>query len=350
MRIDPSHCPGISKIEALGKGGLSLGVYAVLAVLYAVVGRQMLATVGEPYQTAMNQQVRIEATLMLFDGLETRNIMQLQAGLTKAAELPTFNETLFADGRSLLGGLRQRMEALTAAVEAAEPEALGQALDRSIELHADGRPYVDRYHLRLAAKKLNAIVQAQDAAAATPKAKAKAEAAAEAAAAAAAASGNAAAAAAAPEPGPVEAGFLPLFERVKAALQLGRGSDDEYEAEEEPERKLPSKYLPSFFTCFTFVLVVLLSCLVKLAAFWSVEIRARMYFHPRGMVDAAALLKLVPPKHRGKPEVVPIKCASDGRLLFTFQRQQYEVAPASGKDASVEVRPLPARRPTNPNP
>ena len=68
--------------------------------------------------------------------------------------------SLFADGRSLLGGLRQRMEALTAAVEAAEPEALGQALERSIELHADGRPYVDRYHLRLAAKKLNAIVQA----------------------------------------------------------------------------------------------------------------------------------------------------------------------------------------------
>ena len=101
MLLDPSHCPGISKIEALGKGGLSLGVYAVLAVLYAVVGRQMLATVGEPYQTAMNQQVRIEATLMLFDGLETRNIMQLQAGLTKAAELPTFNETLFADGRRL---------------------------------------------------------------------------------------------------------------------------------------------------------------------------------------------------------------------------------------------------------
>ena len=139
---------------------LSLGVYAVLAVLYAVVGRQMLASVGEPYATAMNQQLRIEATLMLSDGLETRNIIQLQGGLTKAAELPTFNETLFADGRSLLGGLRQRMEALTAAVEAAEPEALGQALERSIELHADGRPYVDRYHLRLAAKKLNAIVQA----------------------------------------------------------------------------------------------------------------------------------------------------------------------------------------------
>ena len=160
MLLDPSHCPGIARIEALGKGGLSLGVYAVLAVLYAVVGRQMLASVGEPYATAMNQQLRIEATLMLFDGLETRNIIQLQGGLTKAAELPTFNETLFADGRSLLGGLRQRMEALTAAVEAAEPEALGQALERSIELHADGRPYVDRYHLRLAAKKLNAIVQA----------------------------------------------------------------------------------------------------------------------------------------------------------------------------------------------
>ena len=160
MLLDPSHCPGIARIEALGKGGLSLGVYAVLAVLYAVVGRQMLASVGEPYATAMNQQLRIEATLMLSDGLETRNIIQLQGGLTKAAELPTFNETLFADGRSLLGGLRQRMEALTAAVEAAEPEALGQALERSIELHADGRPYVDRYHLRLAAKKLNAIVQA----------------------------------------------------------------------------------------------------------------------------------------------------------------------------------------------
>ena len=125
------------------------------------------------------------------------------------------------------------------------------------------------------------------------------------------------------------------------------------------------------------MLVVLLSCLVKLAAFWSVQVlaltlalalalalaltltltltlvtlsesapcqsrmhhhpnpspsprprrnkvRARMFYHPRAALDSATLLKLVPPEHRGKPEIVPLRRASDGRLLFSFQRQRYD--------------------------
>ena len=90
------------------------------------------------------------------------------------------------------------------------------------------------------------------------------------------------------------------------------------------------------------MLVVLLSCLVKLAAFWSVQVRARMYYHPRAALDTATLLKLVPPKHRGKPEVVPLHRASDGRLLCSFQRQRYEMVlpTASAEGGGVEVRPL----------
>ena len=44
------------------------------------------------------------------------------------------------------------------------------------------------------------------------------------------------ASAAAAAPGPAEARFLPLFERVKAALQLGRGGDEEH-VEEEARRR-----------------------------------------------------------------------------------------------------------------
>ena len=43
-------------------------------------------------------------------------------------------------------------------------------------------------------------------------------------------------AAAAAAPGPAEARFLPLFERVKTALQLGRGGDEEH-VEEEARRR-----------------------------------------------------------------------------------------------------------------
>ena len=49
-----------------------------------------------------------------------------------------------------------------------------------------------------------------------------------------------------------------------------------------------------------------------------------MYYHPRAALDTATLLELVPRKHRGKPEIVPFHRASDGRLLFSFQRQRYD--------------------------
>ena len=313
--LDASRCPGIASVKPLSRGGASYGVYAVLAVLYALVGRQLIATVGEPYRTAMAQQDRIEASRLLIEGSDARNLISLQSGLTKAADIPTVNASLFDDSRALLRGLRPRMEALTAAFEVAKPDELATALGGAIELHSDGRPFVDRYHIRQAAKKLQQMVRAQD----------KAAAGADDGAGAAAAAAASDASASKPEPGPAEAAVTPLFERVTAALELARGSEEEAVVEEEEERKLPHEWMPSFVACLLAFVVVLLSALVRLAAYWSVEVRALMYFHGRATADEGALLKLVPPRHRGKPEIVPVKRATDGRLLFKFQRQQYEL-------------------------
>ena len=306
--LDASRCPGIASVKPLSRGGASYGVYAVLAVLYALVGRQLVATVGEPYRTAMAQRDKIEASRLLIDGADARNLIALQGGLTKAADIPTVNASLFDDSRVLLRGLRPRMEALTAAFEVAKPDELATALGGAIELHTDGRPFVDRYHIRQAAKKLLQMVRAQDNATAP-----------------AAAAATDAAAAAKPEPGPAEAAAAPLFERVTAALELARGSEEEAEVEAEEERKLPHAWMPSFVTCLLAFVVVLLSALVRLSTHWSVEARALMFYHGRASADEGALLKLVPPRHRGKPEIVPVARASDGRLLFKFQRQQYEL-------------------------
>ena len=151
-----------------------------LAVLRSHRKMGLAAKLMNAAQVSATASIAAAAALATATLTATRAATSLTAATLAASASPTNpnpNPNPNPNLLSLLTGLRGRMEALTAAVEAAEPKALGQALDSSIELHADGRPYVDRYHLRLAAKKLNAIVQAQDAAAATPKAKAKAEAA-----------------------------------------------------------------------------------------------------------------------------------------------------------------------------
>lgn len=132
-------------------------IYAILALLYALVGQQLFATVGQPYAIAVQQINRIEATNQILRGMEDRNLLSLQEGLTKAAELPKFNETLFEEGKKVLRVLRERLDALAAAVEQGEPRALAGALADAIEVLDDGRPIVDRYHLRSAAKKLQEV-------------------------------------------------------------------------------------------------------------------------------------------------------------------------------------------------
>ena len=144
----------------------------------------------------------------------------------------------------------------------------------AIELRSDGRPFVDSCHVRQAAKKLQQMVRAQDKAAAAPAADAPA-ASADTDAPPDGAAADADAGATTPEPGPAEAAVAPLFERVTAALELARGAEEEEEAEEEAERKLPHAWMPSFVTCLLAFVVVMLSALVRLASYWSVEARAR---------------------------------------------------------------------------
>ena len=297
--------------------GLSYVVYAVLAVFYAVVGQKMVASIGEPYRTAVAQLDRIEATHQLVEGLEKRSLLQLQDGLTKAADIADFNATLFHDGRALLRALRKRMENLTAAVEAAEVGPLRAALERAIELHADGRPIIDRFHMKSAAKKLQELQKRELDVAET------------------------AGAAAVAAHGEVAAELSGLYGRVKEALELSRGADEIETVEEPAEKKLPSKHMPSFSACLYAFLLALATALFFLGCHWSVPFRALMYFHPTSSIREGTLLQVTPPRHRGKAAIVPVRVSSRGLLHFEYQRQVYEVRVDDPPRGTVgAVRPL----------
>ena len=55
MAVLDSSSTSLARVSSHGRGGLSYFAYALLFVLYAVVGRWMLSTVGEPRATAVAQ-------------------------------------------------------------------------------------------------------------------------------------------------------------------------------------------------------------------------------------------------------------------------------------------------------
>ena len=312
MAVLDSSSTSLARVSSHGRGGLSYFAYALLFVLYAVVGRWMVSTVGEPRATAVAQLARIDATRLLHDGAARRNLLALQEGLSKAADVEPFNETLFDSSRVLLRGLRQRLEKLTEAVEAGPGAAtapLEAALDAAIELHSDGVPYVDRYHIRSAAKRL----QEREKAAAASLGEKKAAA--------------------------LGASLEPLYARVAAALELGKESGNATAADDDAddEKKLPGAYLPAFWPCLAAFGAAIATALFFLSTHWSTDFRAAMFYHPKRAVAAGTFLKVNPAKHRGKAAIVVARQTSRGRLVFVFQRQTYEVVTDG---AGYRVEPL----------
>ena len=208
-----SHPPSLAAVYVHAPRGAFVIVFAVLAVLHAVVGRWVLTTVGEPYRQTVEQNERLQATASIVDGIEDRNLLVLQSGLERAADIVTFNETLFDEGKALHRQLSTRINKLTAAAQAGDTGALVDALELAIEVHSgDGRPIVDRRTLRSAAKKLQELAKA-------------------------APQGDAAATAATSIV-PEEAVLEGLYGRVKAAIDLSRDLGEAGERVEEDEKKL----------------------------------------------------------------------------------------------------------------
>ena len=297
--------PSVHRVHVHAPRGISYLVFAVLAVAHALVGQWVFSTVGEPYRQTLMQNERIQATTSLIEGAETRNLLMLQSGLTRAAELPTFNETLFDDAKSLHQQLRKRLDTLKEAVSAGEAGPLADALETAIELHGDGRPIVDRHHLRAAAKRLQEVEK---------KAKGK-------------------------DGGSSE--LEPLYARIKAAIELSRDTEETGDSRlEEEEKKLPSQYLPSFWACLALFGCLLALVLTHMSCHWSVAFKALMYYHPTSSLEVGSFVRVVPLPHRGTAEIVPLQRSSAGRLFFLHQRQKFEVLAAGDEDpASDEAVP-----------
>ena len=243
--------------------GAAYVVFAIIALLHAVVLQWMYSTVGMPYANAVEQNERIQATNSLHMGFSERNLLKLQSGLTRAADLDTFNETLFDDSKSLYRALSKRSDALAKASIGPATRPLAAALDAAIEPHTDGRPYVERKQLKGYLKKLGELSKPKMAA---PDA--------------------------APEPVDEkemlsESELSATVEKVKAAIELSRGSEDEVE-EEEDEKKLPSKWLPSFWACLAFFGCILVGVITHMGTYWSVAFNAIMYYHPTWAVQVGS--------------------------------------------------------------
>ena len=287
-----SHAPEtINAVHIHAKTGISYGVFAVYAVLFAFISHWMWQTVGEPFRVATEQNDRITATNALLSGAEDRNLLQLQSGLTQAADIASFNETLFDSSKALHRNLRMRMDKLAVAVSKAEFAPLSEALTLAIELHDDGRPFVDRYHLRAAAKKLQEVATADE--------------------------GKAAAVAGMPE-----AKLNALYVQIKSAIELSRGSEDgpSKVGTDEDEKKLPSPYLPSFWACLSLMGALLALVLTHMSCRWSVAFEALMYYHSTSELSTQSFARITPPPHRGAAEIVPLQQSSNGGRIARITR------------------------------
>ena len=161
---------------------------------------------------------------------------------------------------------------------------------------------VDRYHLRSGAKKLQELEKKAQVAR-KPEGK------------------NAAA-------DQLGAELVETYALVKEAL-WSRGRDEMEPDDDEPEKKLPSTWLPASGRARPLFGLVSVTALFFLGCHWSTLFKATMYYHASRVLAPGVTIRVVPHKHRGKPALVTVEAASDGALYFTYQRQ-YELLPAAG--------------------
>ena len=111
--------------------------------------------------------------------------------------------------------------------------------------------------------------------------------------------------------------------------------DPVLEAIEEKER-LPSAFLPSALSSFTFFFLATATALFFLLQKWMVWFRVFVFFdHHSGPIHGECYVQITPPSHRGKPAVtklLPRSSATGGHFQFVFQRQKYTVYPAGSKE------------------
>ena len=303
-----SHPPDtIAAVHVHAKTGISYGVFACYALLFAYIGQWMFATIGEPFKIATEQNERIVATNMLVTGADERNLLQLQTGLTRAAELSSFNDTP--------SKIRSRCTVVCASAwtswlrRSAWPKwspcprrsSLPSSCTRRAAVRRSIPPPYSREKLQDVARKDGDGGGGGG--------------------------GGGGASASALEK---------LFGSVKSAIELSRGSEDGPPAEllDEDEKKLPSPYMPSFWACLAFMVTVLLTVITNMATKWSVAFEALMYYHSTSkLVPSETYVRVTPPPHRGAAEIVPLQQSSNGKkLFFMHQRQKYEVT-AGGEEA-----------------
>lgn len=295
-RLDPP--PSLKKVTVHAKGGPAYLILSLFAVLYALAASRLLATAGEPYATAELDNKRIRAISYLQQGFEYRSRRDLQAGLLEAAELPTFNSTLFDECQALLRSLKLKVEALDKAKEAEEVSGLEEALLAAVELHTDGRPVVHS-HARSARDTLRTMEERERRRLVGEGREAEAN--------------------------ELEKRLNVTYSRVAEALAMWTEAS---EIENEiMETKLPSKWLPSFWVCAGTFLLGLCTALFFLFCHWSTLFKSLVFYHPTSSLLPTSILRVVPHKHRGKPALVPLVTSSTGALHFTFQRQKYSILP-----------------------
>jgi hypothetical protein len=310
-----AHLPSLRSASLHAPKGLSFAAYALLAVLYALVGPALYQTSGEPLATATAHYSRLGATTKLDSATERRDPLQLQAALTDCAELMAADASFAASataGRFDIS--RQLLRAMH--------DATAQ-LDAAADLADSGE----------ASRAVASFTAAL----------------------------NRAAAPFAAEPAGPAGDFLPLLGApvlrrhagtlrvLLAKLGEAKSGDADFSAREEAERaadaaertaahaesmlppdvepvqtKLPPWYMPSFLPSVCALLLLLAHSLLHLGAHWNSGFRCLLYFHPTTQLRPGSHVLASPLAHRGKQEIVPVTPGDGGRLFIVFHKQKYE--------------------------
>merc|ERR1711871_336844 len=102
-------------------------------------------------------------------------------------------------------------------------------------------------------------------------------------------------------------------------------------------RPLPSPYLPSALATFALFSAVVLHALFHLLCHWLFWFRAAALFSVTTKVDAGVSVLMQPPTNHGKADLCTVSRSSrTNRLVFTFQRQLYEIVHLSSKNGEPQ--------------
>eukprot|EP00124_Ichthyophonus_hoferi_P005598 Ihof_evm1s855 gene=Ihof_evmTU1s855 len=96
------------------------------------------------------------------------------------------------------------------------------------------------------------------------------------------------------------------------------------DAEDQEMDQIPYSWQPDFWPLFLLAFLVTMTALLWLGQDWSVNFKAFLNCTSAKNLEEATIVKVVPRKHRGKADLVPLEGKGTKKIFFVFQKQRWE--------------------------